>query len=85
MFFAGIMVSCSDQNQGNETEKQEVLKYYKKKKKLDFTKLGRGSTWLDTGTGRNNLLCSNFIQIMEEQLLMKEIKALLHRSIIQLV
>ncbi len=25
MFFAGIMVSCSDQNQGNETEKQETV------------------------------------------------------------
>ena len=34
---------------------------------LDFTKLGRGSTWLDTGTVRNNLLCSNFIQIMEDR------------------
>lgn len=51
----------------NETEIIEVLKYYKKKKKLDFTKLGRGSTWLDTGTVRNNLLCSNFIQIMEDR------------------
>ena len=51
----------------NETEIIEVLKYYKKKKRLDFTKLGRGSTWLDTGTVRNNLLCSNFIQIMEDR------------------
>jgi len=51
----------------NETEIIEILKYYQKKNRLDFTKLGRGSTWLDTGTVRNNLLCSNFIQIMEDR------------------
>ena len=40
---------------------------YQKKNRLDFTKLGRGSTWLDTGTVRNNLLCSNFIQIIDDK------------------
>jgi glucose-1-phosphate thymidylyltransferase len=51
----------------NETEIIEVLKQYKKKKRLSLTKLGRGSAWLDTGTVRNNLLCSNFIQIIEDR------------------
>ncbi len=51
----------------NETEITEILKKYKNTNKLFFTKLGRGSTWLDTGTIRNNLLCSNFIQIIEDR------------------
>ena len=51
----------------NETEIIEILKKYKNKNELNFTQLGRGSTWLDTGTIRNNLLCSNFIQIIEDR------------------
>ena len=51
----------------NETEIIEILKKYKKINELNFTQLGRGSTWLDTGTIRNNLLCSNFIQIIEDR------------------
>ena len=51
----------------NETEIIGILKKYKNKNELNFTKLGRGSTWLDTGTIRNNLLCSNFIQIIEDR------------------
>ena len=51
----------------NEIEIIGILKKYKNKNELNFTKLGRGSTWLDTGTIRNNLLCSNFIQIIEDR------------------
>ena len=51
----------------NETEIIDVLKHYLKKKKLNLTKLGRGSAWLDTGTVNNNLSCSNFIQVVEER------------------
>jgi len=51
----------------NETEIIDVLNYYRKIKKLKLTKLGRGCTWLDTGTIRNNLTCSNFIQITEDR------------------
>jgi len=51
----------------NETEIIDVLNFYRKIKKLKLTKLGRGCTWLDTGTIRNNLTCSNFIQITEDR------------------
>ena len=51
----------------NETEIIDVLKHYQKQKKLNLTKLGRGSAWLDTGTVNNNLSCSNFVQVVEER------------------
>ena len=51
----------------NETEIIDVLKHYQKQKKLNLTKLGRGSAWLDTGTVSNNLSCSNFVQVVEER------------------
>ena len=51
----------------NETEIIDVLKVYRKQKKLNLTQLGRGSAWLDTGTFNNNLSCSNFVQVVEER------------------
>jgi len=50
-----------------ETEIIDVLKSYNNHKKLFLSKLGRGSAWLDTGTIKNNLSCSNFIQVIEER------------------
>ena len=51
----------------NETEIIDLLNLYRKEKKLYYEELGRGSAWLDTGTFRDNLSCSNFIQIIEER------------------
>lgn len=50
-----------------ETEIIDLLKKYKKQKKLFLTELGRGSAWLDTGTIENNLSSSNFVQVVEER------------------
>ena len=51
----------------NETEITDVLKKYLKLNKLKFYLLGRGSSWLDAGTIKNSLNCSNFINIIEER------------------
>lgn len=51
----------------NETEIIDLLDKYREKNKLYYKELGRGSAWLDTGTFKDNLSCSNFIQIIEER------------------
>ena len=38
-----------------ELEIVDLLKIYKSKKSLKITELGRGSAWLDTGTGEDIL------------------------------
>ena len=51
----------------NETEITDVLKKYLKINKLNYCLLGRGSTWLDAGSIKSNLNCSNFVNIIEER------------------
>ena len=51
----------------NETEIVDILKNYLKKNLLKITQLGRGSAWLDTGTVKNNLSSSNFVNVVEER------------------
>lgn len=51
----------------NETEIVDLLKIYLKKKKLNFTILGRGAAWLDTGTPEYLFEASNFVYNIEKR------------------
>ena len=51
----------------NETEIVDILKIYLKKNLVKIEHLGRGSAWLDTGTIKNNLSSSNFVNVIEER------------------
>ena len=51
----------------NETEIVDLINIYNKKNKLRVTDLGRGSTWLDTGTIESLLAASNYVQVVEER------------------
>ena len=50
-----------------ETEIVDLINIYNKKNKLKVTNLGRGSTWLDTGTIESLLAASNYVQVVEER------------------
>ena len=45
----------------------DLLKQYLKKNKLSISDLGRGSAWLDTGTSKDILKASNYVEIIEER------------------
>ena len=49
----------------NELEIVDLLNIYKKKNKLSFNLMGRGSAWLDTGSPANLLSTSEFISTIE--------------------
>ena len=49
-----------------ELEIVDLLKRYLLIKKLTITELGRGSTWLDTGTSRDIVKASNYVDIIQE-------------------
>ena len=51
----------------SELEIVDLLNIYKKKKKLSFNLMGRGSAWLDTGSPRNLLSTSEFISTIENR------------------
>ena len=51
----------------NELEIVDLLKIYNSKKILIITELGRGSAWLDTGTGDDILKASNYVNIVENR------------------
>ena len=50
-----------------ETEIVDLINIYNKKSKLKITDLGRGSTWLDTGSIESLLAASNYVQVVEER------------------
>ena len=50
-----------------ELEIIDLLKMYLKKNKLSIKDLGRGSAWLDTGTSKDILKASNYVEIIEER------------------
>ena len=50
-----------------ETEIVDLINIYNKKIKLKVRDLGRGSTWLDTGTIESLLAASNYVQVVEER------------------
>lgn len=50
-----------------ETEIVDLIKIYNKKNKLKITDLGRGSTWLDTGTIESLLAASTYVQVVEQR------------------
>ena len=51
----------------NELEIVDLLNKYKEKNNLKFDMLGRGGTWLDTGSIKNFNSTSNFVQTIEER------------------
>ena len=51
----------------NELEIVDLLKKYKKINELDAEIIGRGGTWLDTGTIKNFYNTSNFISTIEDR------------------
>ncbi len=50
----------------NELEITDINSYYLKRKKLNLKILGRGFTWLDSGTPESLLQASNFVQSIEK-------------------
>ncbi len=50
-----------------ELEIIDLLKFYLKDNQLVIKELGRGSTWLDTGTSKDILKASNYVDIIEER------------------
>ena len=44
-----------------------MIRIYPKNNSLTITELGRGSTWLDTGTSKDILKAGNYIDIIEER------------------
>jgi len=50
-----------------ETEIVDLINIYNRKNKLRITDLGRGSTWLDTGTIESLLAASSYVQVVEER------------------
>ena len=50
-----------------ETEIVDLINIYNRKDKLRITDLGRGSTWLDTGTIESLLAASSYVQVVEER------------------
>ena len=50
-----------------ELEIIDLLKFYLKNNELEIKELGRGSAWLDTGTSKDILKASNYVEIIEER------------------
>ena len=50
-----------------EIEITSINNEYLKREKLQVVLMGRGMAWLDTGTPKNMLLASNFIEIVQER------------------
>ena len=50
-----------------ELEIVDLLKSYLKNNELEIKELGRGSAWLDTGTSKDILKASNYVEIIEER------------------
>ena len=50
-----------------ELEIIDLLKIYLKRKELDMSFLGRGTTWLDTGTWESLIEASNFVRSIENR------------------
>ena len=57
---------CTVSERG-ELEIIDLLKIYLKRKELDLSFLGRGTTWLDTGTWESLIEASNFVRSIENR------------------
>ena len=54
-------------SQRGELEIVDLINIYKQKNKLHYTKLGRGSAWMDVGNFNDLQSISNFIQNLEQR------------------
>ena len=45
----------------------DLLKFYLNSSKLTITELGRGSAWLDTGTSKDILKASNYVEVLQDR------------------
>ena len=50
-----------------ELEIVDLLKFYLKFNKLTISELGRGSAWLDTGTSKDILKASNYVEVLQDR------------------
>ena len=50
-----------------ELEIIDLLKFYLKLNKLTISELGRGSAWLDTGTSKDILKASNYVEVLQDR------------------
>jgi glucose-1-phosphate thymidylyltransferase len=50
-----------------ELEIIDLLKFYLKLNKLTIRELGRGSAWLDTGTSKDILKASNYVEVLQDR------------------
>jgi glucose-1-phosphate thymidylyltransferase len=50
-----------------ELEIVDIIKIYKKNKKLNYFKLGRGSAWMDMGTFEDLFEVNNFVKNLENR------------------
>ena len=61
------MSSKLKKSRRGELEIIDLLKFYLKNNELEIKELGRGSAWLDTGTSKDILKASNYVEIIEER------------------
>ncbi len=73
-FFDGKVASIAHEvkpSSRGEVEITSVIEYYLKNKSLTFTKLSRGSIWLDTGNPNSLSDASDFVKVIEKRSGMK--------------
>ena len=69
-FFDNDVVKLSNKlkySKRGELEIVDLLKFYLNSSKLTITELGRGSAWLDTGTSKDILKASNYVEVLQDR------------------
>ena len=69
-FFDNDVVKLSNKlkySKRGELEIVDLLKFYLDLNKLAITELGRGSAWLDTGTSKDILKASNYVEVLQDR------------------
>jgi len=69
-FFDNDVVKLSNKlkySKRGELEIVDLLRFYLDLNKLTITGLGRGSAWLDTGTSKDILKASNYVEVLQDR------------------
>lgn len=69
-FFDNDVVKLSNKlkySKRGELEIVDLLKFYLDLNKLAISELGRGSAWLDTGTSKDILKASNYVEVLQDR------------------